>query len=104
MTLFDEINSNPHSNVGHNSWLFEKLFFVRAIDEDEEKNKNIKINNFFIMSKMGRSVAVCENQTNRKLGIFILIKSKNLIWVWLLCDYAGFTDQGYHTTHSWSQL
>ena len=53
MTLFDEINSNPHSNVGHNSWLFEKLFFVKAIDEDEQKNKKIKINNFCIISKGG---------------------------------------------------
>ena len=51
LTLFDEINSNPHSNVGHNSWVFEKLFFVKAIDEYEQKNKNIKINNFCVMSK-----------------------------------------------------
>ena len=35
LTLFDEINSNPHNNVGHNSWLFEKSYFVIAIDEDE---------------------------------------------------------------------
>ena len=25
--------------------MFEKLFFVKAIDEDEQKNKKIKINN-----------------------------------------------------------
>ena len=35
LTLFDEINSNPHNNVGHNILLCEKSYFVRAIDEDE---------------------------------------------------------------------
>ena len=59
-TLLDEINSNPHSNVGHNSWLFEKLFFVRAIDEDEQKNKKIKINNFCIISKRAFCCSVRE--------------------------------------------
>ena len=48
-TLLDEINSNPHSNVGHNNWLFEKSFLERAIAEDAKQNKNIKINNFFIL-------------------------------------------------------
>ena len=48
-TLLDEINSKPDSNAGHNNWLFEKSFLVRAIDEGKQKNKNIKINNFFIL-------------------------------------------------------
>ena len=59
-TLFDEINSNPHSNEGHNSWLFEKLFFVKAIDENEQKNKKIKMNNFCIISKKDRFVTQWE--------------------------------------------
>ena len=34
-TLLEEINSNPHSNVGHNNWWLVRSLFVKVIDENQ---------------------------------------------------------------------